>query len=536
MPMDTEMITVSSLQKIFPLSEIEFPLSEATALKDERYSFQVAVRPKERILGASLEIIGEETDFFRIRRVELAPAYQTEIEKTEGTIGDPATLYPEILVDDDCRDLALRGGMWTVFWVTAEMLSVGKHLLTFCVRNAEGEVLATASFCLTVLSQSLSSQRVAYSNWMHYDCIANYYGEKPFTPSYYKILGKFLDNALSHGVSVLYTPLFTPPLDTEIGRERRTIQLVDVSLKEGKYCFGFRKLKYFINFVRRRGFECFEFSHLFSQWGARYAPKIVDTEGNILFNWNDYSDGEKYLSFLDAFLNELNSFIQKNKLSGRCYYHISDEPSLECIERYEKLAAFVRPRLPNAKLMDALSCYEFYEKRLVDVPVVATSEADPFLLKAKNFWVYYCCGQYKNGLSNRFFNFPSARNRSIGLQLYRNGVEGFLHWGYNFYNGYLSKHVIDPYRVTDGDGGFQAGDSFIVYPGDGCVIDSLRHEVFYEGLQDYRALKKLEELKGRAFVLRILDEFGVKDGFENSLCDEEKFIRLREKINAAIIA
>lgn len=536
MPIETEMITVSSLEKIFPLSEIELTLTEATMLKDERFSFQIAVRPHERVLGASLEIMGDETNFCRIRRVDLAPAYQTEIEKTEGTIGKAATLYPEILVDDDCRDISLRGGMWTAFWITAEMLSVGKHSFTFCLRDAENEVIATTRFCLTVLPQNLSSQRVSYSNWMHYDCISNYYNKKPFTPGYYKILGKFFDNALSHGVTLLYTPLFTPPLDTQIGGERKTVQLVDVTEKDGKYSFNLDKLKRFVNFARRHGFECFEFSHFFSQWGAQCAPKIVDTEGNILFGWNDLADGEKYLNFLDAFLPELNTFILKNKLSGKCYYHISDEPGTGCIDRYEKLVAFVRPRLENAKLMDALSSYEFYERGRVDLPVVATSDVTPFLKNAEEFWVYYCCGQYKNGLSNRFFNFPSARNRSLGIQLYLSGVNGFLQWGYNFYNSYLSKRSVDPYRVTDGNGGFQAGDAFIVYPGDGCVVDSLRHEVFYEGLQDYRALKKLEELKGRNSVVAMLNEFGIKAGFENAVCDGETLIRLREKINAAIVA
>ena len=100
----------------------------------------------------------------------------------------------------------------------------------------------------------------------------------------------------------------------------------------------------------------------------------------------------------------------------------------------------------------------------------------------------------------------------------------------------MSKRSVDPYRVTDGNGGFQAGDAFIVYPGDGCVVDSLRHEVFYEGLQDYRALKKLEELKGRNSVIAMLNEFGIKAGFENAVCDGRTLIRLREKINAAIVA
>ena len=41
-----------------------------------------------------------------------------------------------------------------------------------------------------------------------------------------------MDNAVAHGVNLLYTPLFTPPLDTQVGGERTTVQLVDVERQE----------------------------------------------------------------------------------------------------------------------------------------------------------------------------------------------------------------------------------------------------------------------------------------------------------------
>ncbi|MFR1983251.1 MAG: hypothetical protein ACLS4Z_05580 [Christensenellaceae bacterium] len=118
-----------------------------------------------------------------MRRVDLAPAYQTELEKTEYVIEQFATLYPEILVDDDCRDISLRADMWTVFWITAEGLSVGEHEFEFYL-SAEGERLAETRYRLEVIGENLSSEKIMYSNWMHYDCIANYYGLKVFSESY----------------------------------------------------------------------------------------------------------------------------------------------------------------------------------------------------------------------------------------------------------------------------------------------------------------------------------------------------------------
>ena len=91
--------------------------------------------------------------------------------------------------------------------------------------------------------------------------------------------------------------------------------------------------------------------------------------------------------------------------------------------------------------------------------------------------------------------------------LYIYEVEGFLHWGFNFYNSQLSAFRIDPYRSTDSGGYFPAGDPFLVYPGkNGIPEDSIRAEVFYEALQDQRVLNKLEALVGREKVEKAMNK------------------------------
>ena len=58
---------------------------------------------------------------------------------------------------------------------------------------------------------------------------------------------------------------------------------------------------------------------------------------------------------------------------------------------------------------------------------------------------YYCTGQYVD-VTNRFIVQPGYRTRILGTQMYKYQLDGFLHWGYNFYNAEHSIFPIDPYR------------------------------------------------------------------------------------------
>ncbi len=100
---------------------------------------------------------------------------------------------------------------------------------------------------------------------------------------------------------------------------------------------------------------------------------------------------------------------------------------------------------------------------------------------------------------------PLYRNRCFGYQLYKFDVKRFFHWALNFYNAQLSTGPINPYVVTDSNGGFPAGDAFSVYPAEDGPIPSMRFIVFNEALQDLRALKLLETYIGRDEVIRLLE-------------------------------
>ena len=318
------------------------------------------------------------------------------------------------------------------------------------------------------------------------------------------------------------------------------LQLVDVAKSGDAYRFGFERLERWVRLCGEIGIRYLEFSHLFTQWGAKCAPKIIAEEDGVrkkIFGWETDASGEAYRNFLAQFLPELIRFIRAHGLEDRVYFHVSDEPNPSHLEQYRSAVEIVRDYLADFPVIDALSDFEFYEKGLVKNPIPATNHIEPFLEHGvPDLWTYYCCGQYKQ-VSNRFFNMPSARNRILGMQLYKHDIKGFLHWGYNFWYSGLSRKRIDPFKTTDAEFAFPSGDAFVVYPGPQGPIESLRLEVFREALQDLRALQLLESRIGRARTLELLEE-GLQEPltFSRYPRDLEWILQKREAINAKIKA
>ena len=305
-------------------------------------------------------------------------------------------------------------------------------------------------------------------------------------------------------------PVFTPALDTAVGWERTTVQLVDITVEKGAYSFGFEKLDRWVKLCLGCGIERFEIAHLYSQWGAEHCPKIMATvvgEYRRIFGWESDAVGPEYAGFLNAFLPALTAHLEELGLrKEQVVFHISDEPSADHLPQYKACREQVQGLLEGYTIMDALSDFSFYQQGVCQNPVVATNHTTPFLEhKVENLWVYYCVSQNYQ-VSNRFMAMPSARTRIIGTQFYKYRIAGFLHWGFNFYNSQYSLKHIDPFAVTDADGAFPAGDPFLVYPGEGGEAwDSLRLQVFYDAICDLRAFELLESLAGREFVMELLE-------------------------------
>lgn len=171
------------------------------------------------------------------------------------------------------------------------------------------------SFFLRVGNVKMDKQKLIHTEWFHGDCLAAYYHVEPLSEAHWAIMERFIRQAgRRHGVNMLLTPVFTPPLDTEVGGERPTVQLVGITGTKGKYSFDFSALARWTAICRENGIEYLEIAHLFTQWGARATPKIIaciDGENRRIFGWDVPADSPKYREFLECFLPALQAELQK---------------------------------------------------------------------------------------------------------------------------------------------------------------------------------------------------------------------------------
>ena len=516
--------TISSLHKCFMDESIDSKpeMPEAACLRGEEFHFQIACTttepghdPKATLYldwDSDLPCTVETVEQIPVR----VPCYHNPANQDDNYLRKTPGLYPDLLVPIKkgarvfVPDKELQALYVTV--KVPENAPAGHHTITIRFTDkAFGNTVVSASLNLRVIAAALPKQELKVTNWLYCDCVSSYYGLEVFSDKHWEYLENLIRTAVENGINTILTPLFTVPLDTDIGYERPTLQLVDIEKTESGWKFSWNRLERWVEMCNRCGVEYFEICHLFTQWGLAHAPKVVakvNGREQQVFGWETDGLGEEYIAFLRAFLK---AFLAKMKSLGgadrRCLFHISDEPALAHLERYKGAVDALSDLLEDYPLMDALSNFDFYQHGLVKQPVPASNHIEPFLeAKVPNLWTYYCCGQNVD-VSNRYLAMPSARTHIIGLQLWKYNLTGFLQWGYNSWFSLGSREVINPYLVNDGNYYVPAGDCYGVYPGPkGQPYNSLHMKAFTEALHDLRALKLAESLCGREAVLTAVEE------------------------------
>lgn len=538
---------VSSLVKCFlDDSPCQFPaLSEGSFLLGERYSFQLAYMPERDAPDVEelyLRVSGPLAEAISASRVMNVPVILPVTDEHDGDyLRTSPGLYPDLLLPVREGDAipAVRG-QCAALWFdveTSDAALCGEHTMRLSLTNESGEERVSESVRLRLIPAELPKQTLKYTQWFHADCLANYYHVPAFSEEHWRIMENFVRKAVSGGVTMILTPVLTPPLDTKVGGERLTVQLVDVERKNGAYSFQTGKLERFIQMCVKAGIQDFEISHFFTQWGAACAPKVMGVEDGVekrFFGWETPSGDPEYIRFLHALIPRVLKVFSSFGLHDRVYFHISDEPREKHLPAYAAASRAIKPLLEGRPVMDAVSEYAFLESELVEMAIPSTSRIQPFLdAHVENLWTYYCCTGRK-GVSNRFVAMPSLRNRVLGLQMYLYDIRGFLHWGYNFYNNRLSRTAVNPFLTTDGDCMTEAGDQFSVYPAqDGTALESIRFAVFRQALQDMRACALLETLEGRDAVQKIITK-AQPVTFSQYPRRDEWLISTREQINREI--
>ena len=530
---------VSPLEKVFTDEAPRGGYCRASGFANECVSFQASWIANE-YSGRDYAVLKVESDIpVRVRRVTHVPvkfpllpdADSDYLRRTPG-------LYPDALTEIEDGSARIYSWKWETVWIDIENAPAGDHDVKVAIASADGQCRAQKVFSAHIINAELPEQALIHTKWFHCDGICQYYNVKMWSERFWSICEAFIAAAARRGINMLLTPIHTPPLDTAVGRERMTCQLVDIEKNGDRYEFGFDRFDRWVEMALKNGIKYFELAHLFTQWGARHAPKIIAKVGcseRRIFGWETDATGEEYENFLAQYVPAIINECVKLGIADRIYFHISDEPSLSMLEDYRAAHDMAEKYIGGYPIIDALSSYEFYTEGAIKTPIPSINHIQPFVDGGvKDLWTYYCIGQYKL-VTNMFMAMPSQRNRILGVMLYKYGIVGFLQWGYNFYNSQGSYHPVDPWLDTDGDGFSPAGDTFQVYPGaDGKPVESIRMMVTDEAMYDMRAFRLLESLTDKEFVMSVIEEGIEPVTFTEYPRDADYLPRMRERINAEI--
>lgn len=516
---------VDAGEKVFPdTAPRPLPRRPLLVTPGATASFQVAwLPPTTRELGdlprLRVRVDAGPGAAVRLSSVDLVPVLLATFEDPdEHHVRTGPGLYPDPLRPLG-PDEALTSwlGAWRAVWVDVAVSADaprGPREVRVELVTADGGGLVHAELLvLDVLPHVLPPLDIAVTHWLHTDCLADRYGVEPFGERHWELLEEYLPSLVRLGGNTVLTPLFTPPLDTAVGARRTSTQLLRAEFAQGRWTFDFTDLDRWAALCVRHGIRTLEMPHLFTQWGARATPSITARTADgptEVFGWHVGATDPRYREFLAALLPQLRAHLARRWPGLGTVWHLSDEPGSDALAGYLAARAVVGDLLRGELVVDALSDREFLTSGSVDLPVVATDAAAPFVAAGDEFWAYYCNGQDR-GVSNRFLAQPGWVTRAVGQQLFATGAAGFLHWGFNFWSAQLSTRAVDPWTDPSAGGAFPAGDAFVVYPGaDGRPVESVRHRLLAQAMDDHRALQLLRESAGADVARAALDG---DDGF-----------------------
>ncbi|SDN97278.1 protein of unknown function [Paenibacillus sp. yr247] len=273
-----------------------------------------------------------------------------------------------------------------------------------------------------------------------------------------------------------------------------TMETIDFEqTDDGKYHFCFDKAERLIRLFLELGFTHIEGGMVAVRKQFNDSEFIIRNHGRTIKAIS--SEGFAYIS---QYLTAWRKFLVENGWLTITVQHVADEPTEKCAQEYRILSGIVRKFMPGVPLIEAVEIFDL--EGSVDIWIPKSHyyekhrhEFEKVRALGDKLWFYTCCfpgGYYMN----RLLDMPLLRTRYLHWGNYKYNLEGYLHWGFNYY-----LRDQDPFEqsspvLTDLSASrLPPGDTHIAYPGEDGPWGSVRLEAMRAGIEDYELLMLLAE-------------------------------------------
>lgn len=221
-------------------------------------------------------------------------------------------------------------------------------------------------------------------------------------------------------------------------------------------------------------------------------------ESTILLNGAIPAMSYEGYCYLSQYLPALREVLRENGWLDRFVMGVADEPNAENCTEFRALCGLVRKLCPEIRLIDAMSYGDLHGALDIWVPLNSEYDAHRAELETlrgagDEIWHYVCCVPRKSLAINRFMDYPLLSTRYLHWGNYKYGLTGFLHWAANHYQPGQDpfEQNCPEHHNTDSVCFLPAGDTHIIYPGEGAPWMSVRLEAERESAEEYELLRAL---------------------------------------------
>ncbi len=221
--------------------------------------------------------------------------------------------------------------------------------------------------------------------------------------------------------------------------------------------------------------------------------------------------------YLAKMLPALVQFLADRGWSDKFILGIADEPNEHNATEYRALCGLVRKLAPSLKLLDAMSFGPVHGAIDIWIPLNSEyqthqKEFEIFRSNGDEMWYYDCCVPRGNGYINRYMDYPLLATRYHFWANYFYHLTGYLHWAANAYMPGQDpfKQNCPEHHNADSVCYLPAGDTHVVYPGDGEPWMSVRLENQRASAEEFEmltALSKKDKAKADAICTSVFRSF-----------------------------
>ncbi len=182
--------------------------------------------------------------------------------------------------------------------------------------------------------------------------------------------------------------------------------------------------------------------------------------------------------WIEPVLGNLERWLKETGRLERAMIHVADEPFREDMESWRAASQRIHAAAPGLKRIDAIESLNFTDCLEIWVPKLSHYDRwrtgfDQRRRENEEMWYYICCHPIGEKYPNRFMDIPATRVRALHWINFTEELDGYLHWGLNFWGENPFGSPTEQYGP---------GDTHAIYPG---PLDSIRWEIERESLEDF---------------------------------------------------